>query len=133
MACRLLSFGLELDVFSLNSAISAGGEWQQALQLLNRAEDQELTDVISYNVAMKVCELLGWIGFPLTYHRRPLALTWEASYWEAALQLMSSMEQSMLEANLIIYNSAMSAGSKAEEWQEVLQLMEDMCERSIEA
>ena len=23
-----------------------------------------------YNVAMKVCELLGWIGFPLTYHSR---------------------------------------------------------------
>ena len=47
---------------------------------------------------------------------RPLALTWEASYWEAALQLMSSMEQSMLEANLIIYNSVTCRSRESRVW-----------------
>ncbi|CAL1172460.1 unnamed protein product [Cladocopium goreaui] len=136
---------LRRDVISINGAISAVPtcHWPKALHLLLRLQqEQQQADAISYNSAIKVCE--SWLVALQTFNAMEVPATAmsygvmanvfeKASCWALAVHLLASMVNSLLEMNVIVYNSVMSVCSKAEQWQQVLDLLTALKCRSLEA
>ncbi len=83
-------------MISYNAAISAcekGGQWEQAMQLLQQMVKQGITpNVISYNAAISACEKVGQC--------------------EHAIKLFGDMEKEGIKRDVITYNVAISACEK---------------------
>ncbi|CAK9052098.1 unnamed protein product [Durusdinium trenchii] len=90
-----------------NSAVSAqrGIYWQQALELLDRAEELQLQlDLITYSAAISACQ----------------------RHWHCGLELLGRLQREGLTANAVVWTTCLRACVLGEQWQAALDLFEQM-------
>ncbi|CAK8997222.1 Pentatricopeptide repeat-containing protein At1g74850 [Durusdinium trenchii] len=108
MLRELDSQSLESNLIVYSAAISAcdkGSQWQVAIDLLERLEDQE-TSLVCCSAAMSACA--------------------RGSQWELALDLLATTRSAGLQFDLIMFSTGISAGAQGSQWQLSLGLFREL-------
>ncbi|CAK0797400.1 unnamed protein product [Prorocentrum cordatum] len=126
------------DLVSYNSALSAcerAGRWAVCLQLLREARGVRLRpDAASFVTAARACEAGRWWSTSLALLREAaanqavlnaaIAACGAVGRWRLALAVLEEMSAgASLDADLVSYGAAISAGEKAQQWAAALSLL----------
>eukprot|EP00434_Breviolum_minutum_P038672 symbB.v1.2.034310.t2/scaffold4407.1/size40053/1 len=119
---RQVEISLKPDVITCSAAISAcekSDEWQRAIQLLTDMNIKRLqVNVITYSAVILACDKTAeWRQALQLLSEAVIRACGQAAVWQQSLQMLFELTTSNLEADLINYNSSISACGKAEEWQ----------------
>ncbi|CAK9063345.1 unnamed protein product [Durusdinium trenchii] len=117
----------ELKRHDFNKAITACAKtarWAEALQLL---WDREDVDVISFNATLSACERASQWHFALH-----LLTLFDAKNDELeAIAEQAAKERAFPKADIISYNTSMSACEKGHQWSLALRLYEELQEKAL--
>ncbi|CAE8739992.1 unnamed protein product [Polarella glacialis] len=107
--------GLEADVFTLNSCLSAcqkGQQWRAALGSFSDARLQGLVpDVVTNNALLAVCSNIR--------------------DWNAALVILETIRRQHLQPTVVSYTSAIAAAARSLHWRASLDLLLQLCHQSF--